>query len=482
MSTPHTYLPLTDFVVPPDRQRQEFLPAEILELANSIASDGLFHAVQVRRDGRTLVTGERRLRAIREHLVPMGRAFTYGGEPVPTGCVPIIKVGTDDPLALEEIELAENLRRKDLNWREMANTTARLHALRSAQVEVKRTAQANAGSAVVAGLLESIPAPIPAHTIADTAKEVRGSAIGWNQDATRQEVLIARHLHRPEIAAAPTLKDAFKVLKRLDETERNAQLARMVGDTYTTSAHKVFHANCLTWMAGAEWQDQFDVILTDPPYGMGAQDFGDAGGKLSTIEHHYDDSYEAWLLLMGGRKVEPDGSKRKTQVSWCQHAFHVTKPQAHAYVFCDIENFPELKFFMEEAGWYVFRTPLTNYKRNSGRVPLPDQGPRRQSEWCLYAIKGKKTVTGIYSDVIVTDSDEQLGHGAQKPVTLYEDLLKRSVRPGDKVLDTFAGTGPLLPAAHTFKCYAVVVEQNEASYGKCLERLQALGQQGELLP
>ena len=467
-TTPHTFLPLVQLAIPADRQRQEFDPAALMELASSVSQYGLFHAIQVRLDGHTLVTGERRVRAIREHLLPLNKPYTYAGELVPAGCIPVICVATDDPLALEEIELDENLRRRDLTWKEMATTTARLHALRQKQAAVIVNDPAIPGKGAIL------------HTVADTAKEVRGSSEGYYQEATRQEILIAKHLDRPEIAAAPNLKEAFKVLKRLDETDRNRNLAAMVGNTYSADKHKVINANCLDWMALPENQGKFDVILTDPPYGMGAQNFGDGAGKLATIEHHYDDSYEAWLFLMGGRRCVDSLSKNKVQVSWCQRAFAITKPEAHAYVFCDIDNFHELKFFMQEAGWYVFRTPLTNFKRNSGRVPLPFEGPRRQSEWCLYAIKGHKNVTGIYSDVITTDSDEQMGHGAQKPVALYEDLLKRSVKPGDSVVDTFAGTGTILPAAHTFQCYAVAVEQNQASYGKCLERLQLLGQQKEL--
>lgn len=457
----HTNLHIDDFIIPDDRQRQEFDPSALVELAASIHTHGLFHAVQVRQDGRTLVTGERRLRAIREHMVPLNKRFTYGGQEVPAQCIPIIMVSTNDPLALEEIELDENLKRKDLTWQEMAATTSRLHALRNAQK------QAVIPAPLIPGL------PVALQTIAMTAMEVRGSAIGDYQETTRREILVSQHMNKPEVAGAATLKDAFKALKRLEETDRNKTLARLVGETYTSDQHKMFNANCLEWMADPTNHGKFDVILTDPPYGMGAQDFNDAAGHMSTIEHHYDDSYESWQLLMAG---DPVSGKK----GWCELSYAITKPQAHAYVFCDIANFPELKHLMEATGWYVFRTPLTNYKRNSGRVPLPDQGPRRQSEWCLYAIKGKKTVTGIYSDVIMTDSDEQLGHGAQKPVALYEDLLKRSVRPGDYVVDTFAGTGTIFPAAHTFKCYAVGVEQNLASYGKCLERLQALEAEPEL--
>jgi len=82
--------------------------------------------------------------------------------------------------------------------------------------------------------------------------------------------------------------------------------------------------------------------------------------------------------------------------------------------------------------------------------------------------------------VITSQADEQLQHGAQKPVALYEDLLKRSVRPGDRVLDTFAGTGTIFAAAHAFKCLATGVEKSDTYYGVCVKRLETLGQQKEL--
>lgn len=207
------------------------------------------------------------------------------------------------------------------------------------------------------------------------------------------------------------------------------------------------------------YKSKIDVILTDPPYGMNAHKFNSGAGKMSNIEHHYDDSYEAWQELMS---------------LWCPLSYQVCKLQAHAYIFCDIDRFHELRELMQDAGWYVFRTPMICVKPGSGRVPLPDQGPRRQWECLLYAIKGKKPVTHIYPDVISTTADEQLSHGAQKPVALYKNLLQRSVRPGDVILDSFGGTGTLIPAAHSFQCKAVVLEQEEEYYATCVERLKGL--------
>lgn len=437
-----------EIIVPQNRQRQAFDGPAILELAQSIKVHGLFHAIQLRQDGQTLVSGERRLRAIREHLLPFGHRIYYNGEALPTGFIPTVEVSSDDALALEEIELHENLIRKDLTWQEHAAATARLHTLRQAQ----KTA--------VGGV------PLP-QTFADTAREIVGPEANANdQHLVRTEVLVAAHMDKPEVAKAPDLKSAFKALKRIEEAQRNRDLAIAVGETFSIGDHKIYNANCLDWMLDPQWHEKFDVILTDPPYGMNAQDFGDGAGRLEGIDHSYDDSYEAWRSLMR---------------QWSVMAFTVAKPQAHAYVWCDIDNFHELRTMMREAGWYVFRTPLTNYKQNSGRVPLPDQGPRRQSEWCLYAIKGHKRVNYIASDVIVTGSDEQLSHGAQKPVALYDDLLRRSVKPGDWVLDTFAGTGTILAAAHPLKCVAVAVEQNPTYYGICLQRLDKLDTQAPLL-
>ncbi len=473
--TRHQIIDLNDLLESTDRprQRQQFDPVALLELAQSIEKHGLLHAIVVRLDGRTLISGERRCRAIEEHLAPLGKAVRYGGETLPVGWIPVVPVDATDDLALEEIELDENLKRKDLTWQEHAAAVARLHALRVTQNQAVLNAEIEADV-----VLHDMS---PAHTIADTAREVYPQAadlpageMGHYQNQVRLEVLLAKHLDKPEVATAKSAKDAFKALKKIEDGERNRTIAAAVGATYTAGVHKIFNANCLEWMTGPEWQGKFDVIVTDPPYGMGAHEFGDGAGKLAGIDHEYDDSYEHWLDLMCG-----DAPESGTAKGWCQLSYAVAKPQAHAYVFCDPDNFHKLRDAMRLAGWYVFRTPLINVK-NSGRVPLPDKGPRRQYEICLYAIKGDKLTTGIFPDVIQTAADEQMSHGAQKPVALYEDLLRRSARPGDWVLDTFGGTGTLLPAAHAMKLTAVVVEQNPTYYGICAKRLEALSAQQEL--
>lgn len=433
---------LTDIIIPPNRQRQDFEPEALMELTTSINDIGLLHAPVVREtpEGYVLVAGERRIRAIQDSWMING-GIEYNGELIPEGFIPITTLGELSHFEAEEAELDENLKRRDLTWQELASAHERLHKLRVAQ-------------AAEVGIT---------HAIADTAMELTGRRDGAYQDGVRRELIVAKHLDNAEVAKAKTVDDAFKILKRQEATKQNIALAERVGKTFDHSIHELHNVNCLEWMRiyidgieGDGFESKIDVICTDPPYGMNAQNFGDGAGKLANIEHHYDDSYESWQKLMR---------------TWCNLSFRVVKPQAHAYVWCDFDRFHELKMMMQEAGWYVFRTPLINVKPNSGRVPLPDSGPRRQYEICLYAIKGKKPVTHIYSDVITTQSDEQMSHGAQKPVELYKNILQRSVRAGDVVLDCFAGTGPIFPAAHHFKCKAIGLEMSKEYYATCTKRI-----------
>jgi len=415
----------SDVIIDPNRQRREFNSQDLAELAAGVRMHGLMHAIVLReRDGAmVLVAGERRMRAVAEVRM-LGGEVRYNEEVIPDGFLPYVTLGQLSPLEAEQAELDENLQRKDLTWQERSAALARLHNLRSKQAQAEGRV----------------------HTVADTAVEVKGRSDGNFQNTVRKDIIVSNYLHIPEVAKARTADEGFKILKKMEEAKKHKELAKQIGSTLTHESHKIFNTNCISWMLSTD-PEQFDVILTDPPYGMGADEFGDSAGK------------------MGGSLM----------AEWAPLAYRVAKQEAHAYVFCDLDNFHELKRIMQGAGWWVTRTPFICTKPNSGRVPHPEHGPRRQWEMILYAIKGKKKTLGIYPDVITTFADPNTSHGAQKPVALYSDLLKRSCRPGDRVLDSFAGSGTIFPAAHAAKILATGIELNQQYYGICLQRLQGLG-------
>lgn len=438
-------LPLSSILIPENRQRREFDLKSLNELGESIKQKGLFHPLCLRPGPAGewfLVSGERRLRSISD-IYELGDTFRHDGEAVPAGQVPYVTLGELSELEREEAELDENIRRADLTWQERAAATARLESLR------KRQAQA-------------VGAPPP--TTAAIAEEVRGSSEGVHQETTRREIIVAKHLDVPEVRAAKDVNEAFKILKRQEETKRRVELAATVGRTYSAAtAHTALNEDSLAWMAKGD-PAQFDVICTDPIYGIGADEFGDSGGKAAGA-HFYKDDYETWKLHAQ---------------TLAREGFRLTKPAAHLYAFCDITRFEEFKRLLDEEGWDCFRTPIIWHKPNGSRTPWVDFGPQRKYEIILYANKGRKPVTRIYPDLVTYPADENLGHQAQKPVALFTDLLRRSVAPGDKVLDPFAGSGPILPAAQELKVKATAIELDAAAYGIMLGRMDKLKEQPEL--
>jgi DNA modification methylase/ParB-like chromosome segregation protein Spo0J len=429
-----------DIYIEENRQRKNLSAESLLELAGSISQVGLIHPVVVRRDDQdrvVLVAGERRLRSL-EYIWNFGQNVKCGEYSIPVNQVPCVYLGEIDPIQAYEIELEENIRRLDISWQERAQATARLAQLKK---EIDGEEPSPAKLAEEVGLSPS-------------AEGGGGSAA----QAVRQDIILAKFLTDPDIAGAKSRAEAFKLLKRKEDSARNAEVGRQITATLA-GEHRLIKGDCLEILPTLP-DSSFDVILTDPPYGINAQDFGDSAGTGGAVGgHFYDDSPEAFEKLMAGLAKE---------------SIRIAKAQAHLYVFCDIEWFLYLRRLFDDQGWKVFRTPLVFVNPSGSRAPWPQKGPQRKYQLVLYAIKGNRPVTAVLGDVITCSSDPNQGHHAQKPVALYTDLLRRSVRAADSVLDPFAGTGTIFPAAHGLKCKATGIEMDEAACGIAAKRLAAL--------
>jgi DNA modification methylase len=300
---------------------------------------------------------------------------------------------------------------------------------------------------------------LPPPTNKDIADEVFGkeTEYGSYTENVRKSVIVSKHLADPDVAKAKSVDDAFKVLKRKEETQRHTDYAAEIGKTFSAKVHTVLQGDCIEIMPTMP-MEAFDVIITDPPYGIGADEYGDSGGRVAG-GHEYDDSLETWAYLMRGFSVQ---------------SFRLAKPLAHLYVFCDIDNFVSLKKMMIEAGWRMFRTPIVCVNPTAMRTPWPEHGPQRKYQLIAYGVKGDRRVNHIAPDVVSYPSDENLGHAAQKPVALIEDLLKRSIHPGDTVFDPFCGSGPIFPAAHSLKCRATGIELKPSAYSVAVQRVEKL--------
>ena len=436
-----SFIQISDILIPPERQREIFDPLALNELGESIGACGLLQAVVLRQeaDRMVLVAGQRRLIACKDRW-DLGMGFRHGKEEVPPGMIPFVNFGQLTKLQQAELEFEENERRVNFNWQEKATATLKLQQLRSMQADA-----AGRTTPTLRALAEERK---PTGTDVEVHSEV---------NSISRELLVANNLHDPDVQKAVSLKEAVKVLKKKAAARNAEMLGAALGNDAVLDGHRLVHGNCYEWMARQE-AGQFDVVLTDPPYGMGADEFGDSGGKAEG-EHLYADGAEVVEQCI---ELLPDLITR------------LTKPQAHLYLFCDVDWFPEWKLAIRSAGWKVFRTPFIWVKPSAYRAPWPEHGPQRKYECCLFAVKGGMRVTKLMGDVLTYQPDENLGHQAQKPVALFEDLLRRSIVPGMKALDPYCGSGPIFQAAQNCQVFATGVELNAVAHGIAAKRLQEM--------
>lgn len=416
---------LTEIKIPENRQRREFDPDGLRELAESILDKGLMNPITVRDDGVTLVAGERRLRAIIS-LSEKNKSFECDGAIIYPGRLPVVNLGDLSEFQIREAELEENIIRKDLTWQERAGALADLQALRQDQHGVyDRKANPEGWST------------------SDTISEIFGDgkpSQGKRLTSAVEDIRLASHLDDPEVASAKTKKEALKIVRKKAEKEKRARLAEKY-DLSQEREHTIICDSAFTILPTLE-NETFDLIITDPPYGVDAQDFG----SQADAKHEYVDD---WDFAQSCYKLV------------AKEGWRVTKENAHVYAFCDIERFYLIRTLFEASGWQCFPSPLIWDKRPVGMLPYPDFGPRRTYETIIYAWKGERKLNGIFPDIISVPGVSKPIFGAQKPPELYNEILRRSAIPGDRVLDMFAGTGPLLPPSTQHRCRSTLIELNQ---------------------
>ena len=423
---------LEELMIPENRQRKLFADKPLGDLRESILTKGLLHPPVVQWDGDTytLVCGERRTRAILT-IDEMETTFECDGKTIPQGYIPVILLSDLSPLGIREAELEENTVRENLSWQETAIAIAELVELRREQA------------------LESGELPPTTASVATEIKADGLPALGSQISRVTDAVILSKHMEDPDILKAKTQKEAMKILRKKSKTTHRAALAEKFDQS--TTPHILQHGSAFDLMPQLQ-SGIFDLILTDPPYGVDADEFG---GMAST-GHEYKDDLEHSMMCYS--MIAAQGMR-------------VTKPIATAYVFLDIRRFHLVEMEFALNGWDVWPTPLIWNKLN-GMLPKPDYGPRKTYEAILMATKGNphflKTGT---PDVLTFPQREETNHGAQKPVALYAELIERSCLPGARVLDAFAGSGTIFPAANKARVLAHGIEISKAYYDLGLSRM-----------
>lgn len=208
-----------------------------------------------------------------------------------------------------------------------------------------------------------------------------------------------------------------------DDVPAAVQTTTKPGDLWLLGEHRLLcgdstdAADLAHLMAGAD----VSMLWSDPPYGLGG--YAGRSGKFDPVR---------------GDDVLPEESVR----------FFAVGEAPESYVCCEFRTYMHLL-----AARGMPRSLIVWAKPSFGM----GNGYRRQHEFVAYFGDYSGTTE---SDLWIENRDQVYEHPTQKPVALTSRALRNSTRPGDVVLDPFAGSGSSLIAAERDgrRCLALEID------------------------
>jgi site-specific DNA-methyltransferase (adenine-specific) len=208
-----------------------------------------------------------------------------------------------------------------------------------------------------------------------------------------------------------------------------------------------------------------DLILIDPPYLI---------SKESNFKN-YSDSANKELVTKYGELSIDFGDWDKVYIDWIslfKEYNRILKDGGTLIVFFDIWKSGLIK---EAAELNKFKQPRVCQWQKTNPVPVNSKKNYLSNaiEYFFTFTKGKNpTFNSEYDNGVyrypICHGKERLNHPTQKPLRLIVDLINKHSKPGDVVLDTFAGSGTTGHASILTGRNYILVEKSE-EYFKILE-------------
>jgi site-specific DNA-methyltransferase (adenine-specific) len=223
---------------------------------------------------------------------------------------------------------------------------------------------------------------------------------------------------------------------------------------------QIVHADCLEVLR--ELPDKsVDLILADPPYGIG-EDGSRSKGRIRK------DSFNACKHLSFEAKQYPKTEwdnappsaeffaemKRigKNQIVWGGNYFTAHLTASPCWLVWDKDN-GETDFADCELAWTSFRSAVRYFKWR----------------WM-----------GFWQERMSIHERETRYHPTQKPVPLFKWCVHNYSKPGDLILDPFAGSGTTALACHALGRRFICIERELEYVNVARNRLLQLQAQGDL--
>lgn len=264
-----------------------------------------------------------------------------------------------------------------------------------------------------------------------------------------------------------------------------------------------FHATPDSLAKGAKFEDRWSWDKDVHPEWVDAikDDWAAVWSVIETARVSAGDDMAAFLCWLGVRLMECHRVLKDTGSIYL-HIDHT----AHAYTKCLMDGIFGRRNFRNEIVWCYKRMAAPNQKQFSRchdsilyycngknfvfnpddvRLPYSDAsisragyqktslgGAAPQSGICELNEKGRFPEDWWEIPFIRPNAKERTGYPTQKPLALYERIIKASSNPGDIVLDPFAGCATTPVAAERLGRQWIGIDIWDGAYQTVLDRLQ----------
>lgn len=208
------------------------------------------------------------------------------------------------------------------------------------------------------------------------------------------------------------------------------------------------------------WPDaSVDAIITDPPYG------------IDINEEHLANAAE-----IAGTHIRSENIAMFPEM--IAQFYRVLKDRAYCIFWFDIEHYERLKKLAIKAGFAVQNHPVTWVKTHQCKNLAPKTNFTSKTEFAMVCRKGTATLQIAGPDsIIVADGSidkKMYSNPFAKPYSVWAHLILPTTRPGDVVADPFAGQMSCPRALLNLGRIPKAVELDEHHYNKGITILASL--------
>lgn len=197
------------------------------------------------------------------------------------------------------------------------------------------------------------------------------------------------------------------------------------------------HGDCLDILRTLP-DNSVDAVVTDPPYSSGGQFRGD---RMASTRNKYQSSdVKTEFPSFAG-----DNRDQRSFAFWCtlwlSECRRLCKPGAIVGVFTDWRQLPTVTDAVQAAG-LVWRGVAVWDKVQSRPVPNRFRAQAEFFVWSTNGPRSTETDGASYGDGVFrvnTPPTSDRVHATQKPVELIERIISVVCKPGQIVIDPFAG-------------------------------------------